>query len=917
MTANGEVAVDSSLPKLQESELSEKDQKLKNEIDSIFQNIKDSNITDAENALKNLSEIINSASIIMSSVPKTFKFIKPYFEELKQMENKAISDLHKKELSGMISILSVIMGKTGDTLEYFMKSKCPLGEKFSLEFVHHLVHDIISEHQTKMYSNEFLGSDVLDTVSHIVRYQLSHNSEIDACDFLLEIDRLELLKGFVDDENIEKISEYLDRCSSLVADEEAYNILNIIVDLNLILKNFPMALHAALRLNSYDLILVVLKACNEKATLYQLLLMLSNLQIDVDLENNNLNHTDDNIGEIYSNEKKYLVFQESAKTVGIDAPKSLEDIFKKKLVFPKKSDSDNLILDRKYLSLSVINNFLNCAFGTDKIFTTSDCMNWINNLGEFALNSSIASIGYLYLWNIEDGLNFVNQFIVSEQPKIKAGGILAAGIIGTSIRDDFNSILALLGNETDNEDIDCRISAILGLAISYAGSNNTEILNLIYPHLYFSDSKINNKEVICVAALSVGLICVGSANSIASSYLIKLMIDSSLNDFHERDHQIMSLALGLIFMRKVKYCQTIMDSLSPVQEPLRSTTKLMVNILCHAGSGNVEIILDLMRVCLGSEDVRSKNPKSNEILHKKDEDSPQQEDIKDQAADSDKEANSDLSVKFVSLKNKSLAVIGMAIVAMGEKVGSEMIIRLFTQLTRYGDYVVKGAVPLALALLNLSNPTMGILQMLTKLTHDSDHTISYAAMLSLGLVSAGTNNAKYAQTLKSMKNTSAAHRDSMISFVLNISLGLCYMGKGSLTLSPFRHCGLLLKMTSLASTISFCILALHADDFIYGKNNYMMHILAPAISSKFLNTYEMKDDKLVKTSVSLRVGNELDTIASAGKPRKVTGFQTHKTPVSVNRDERAELVDEDFASMTPFLEGSVILKTKSDENPSN
>ena len=76
--------------------------------------------------------------------------------------------------------------------------------------------------------------------------------------------------------------------------------------------------------------------------------------------------------------------------------------------------------------------------------------------------SSIASTGYLYLWNIDDGLNFVNQFLTSDKPKVKAGGILAAGIIGTSIRDEFDSVCTLIKDEMESDDIICRISAALG-----------------------------------------------------------------------------------------------------------------------------------------------------------------------------------------------------------------------------------------------------------------------------------------------------------------------------------------------------------------------------------------------------------------------------------------------------------------------
>ena len=52
----------------------------------------------------------------------------------------------------------------------------------------------------------------------------------------------------------------------------------------------------------------------------------------------------------------------------------------------------------------------------------------------------------------------------------------------------------------------------------------------------------------------------------------------------------------------------------------------------------------------------------------------------------------------------------------------------------------------------------------------------------------------------------------------------------------------------------------------------------------------------VQTQV--RVGNAVDTVGAAGKPKKITGFQTHDTPVLIGQSERAELATEEYLSET-------------------
>lgn len=52
----------------------------------------------------------------------------------------------------------------------------------------------------------------------------------------------------------------------------------------------------------------------------------------------------------------------------------------------------------------------------------------------------------------------------------------------------------------------------------------------------------------------------------------------------------------------------------------------------------------------------------------------------------------------------------------------------------------------------------------------------------------------------------------------------------------------------------------------------------------------------------------VDVVGQAGKPKTITGFQTHTTPVLLAMGERAELATEEYIALTPIMEGFVILK---------
>ena len=75
------------------------------------------------------------------------------------------------------------------------------------------------------------------------------------------------------------------------------------------------------------------------------------------------------------------------------------------------------------------------------------------------------------------------------------------------------------------------------------------------------------------------------------------------------------------------------------------------------------------------------------------------------------------------------------------------------------------------------------------------------------------------------------------------------------------------------------------------------------------------DHELNWVPVTARVGQAVETVGQAGKPKKITGFQTHTTPVLLATTERAELATEEYLPVGSVLEGIVILKQNPDYQP--
>lgn len=71
-------------------------------------------------------------------------------------------------------------------------------------------------------------------------------------------------------------------------------------------------------------------------------------------------------------------------------------------------------------------------------------------------------------------------------------------------------------------------------------------------------------------------------------------------------------------------------------------------------------------------------------------------------------------------------------------------------------------------------------------------------------------------------------------------------------------------------------LCLDFKSIVLGKHHFLLYVLACCIRPRMLVTL---DEELKPLPVTVRVGTAVDVVGLAGRPKKITGFQTHTTPV--------------------------------------
>lgn len=583
-------------------------------------------------------------------------------------------------------------------------------------------------------------------------------------------------------------------------------------------------------------------------------------------------------------------FQNLAKELEILEPKVPEDIFKSHLQdslrVPVKMDTA-----RQNLASVFVNAFVNTAFCKDKLMNVGnpeaqESTSWIYKTKESGLISAVASIGALNLWNVDQGLSELDKYLESENVFIKSGALLGIGLLHTNIRNESDPAWALLREHLENEDEHVKSNALLGLALAYGGSGRADIAETLLPLI--GDSSVT---VASMAALALGHVFVGTCEGEVASCIIQTMMERDTFDLNKPIARFLCLGLALLFTGKHEAAEAIVETLRCIEHPIGNDAIVLVQACAYSASGNVLKIQEMLQICTvkSEESVEDDNVEGEE------------KEIKSTVVDSFEKSH------------LSYAVLAIALISIAEDIGQDMSMRIFSHLMYYGSESIRKSVPLALGVLYASHPTVNVMDTLSKYSHDHDKAVAVNAILAMGLVGAGTNHAKLAQMLRQL--SSYYQRDADCLFMVRIAQGLVHLGKGTMSVSALYSQKSVLSPSGLAGLLTVLIAATDAqhlllDTSTHGGTSHLLYFIIAAMYPRFL--YCLDADSLETLPVLVRVGQAVEVVGQAGKPKTITGFQTHTTPVLIAYGERAELATEQYIALSPILENFVLVRKNPD-----
>ncbi|CAK4030457.1 26S proteasome non-ATPase regulatory subunit 2 [Lecanosticta acicola] len=866
-------------------ELSEEDQKLKDELDMLVERLTESDKSLYKPALEAIKTSIKTSTSSMTAVPKPLKFLRPHYEKLCEAYEKWPAGPEKDSLADTLSVLGMTYSDDEDrrdTLKYRLLAPGTDIGSWGHEYMRHLALEIGQEYQKRLDDDN--GTDeIMKLVLTLVPFFLSHNAEADAVDILSELEMIESIKDHLDENTYARVCLYMVTMVPLLTYPDNDRFLRTAHDIYLHFKQYTQAITLAIRLNDMELIKSDFSATKDKALKRQLAFILARQRICLDLEGEDAE--DPELQECLNNTKLPEHFKSLAKELNVLDPKVPEDIYKSHLESNRTIGLTNTDSARHNLASAFVNAFVNAGFGEDKQMLVEGGVkqSWIWKVKEDGMISTAASAGMLMLWDVEMGLDKIDAYTYVSEDQIKAGAAMAMGIMNSGVRLDSDPTMALLGDfegKSKNE----KVARIMGLGLAYAGSNKEDLLDILLPIV--SDTGLE-MQLSATAALSLGLIFVGTAQSDVSEAIIQTFLDDERNkQLKDKWTRFMTLGLAMLYFGQQEEVDVILETLKAIDHPMSKPASVLAEICAWAGTGAVLKLQQLLHIC-------------NEHIEEKDEDD------KDKDKKEDGEEKKDVAGEQLV---QAYAILGLSLVSMGEEVGQDMVLRQFGHLMHYGEANIRKAVPLAMGLISPSNPQMKVYDTLSRYSHDNDIDVAINAIFAMGILGAGTNNARLAQLLRQL--ASYYHRDPNALFMVRIAQGLVHMGKGTMSINPFHTDRSVLSRVGAAGLLTVAISLIdNPKAFILGDSHYLLYYLVTAMHPRFLVTL---DEDLKPVQVNVRVGQAVDVVGQAGRPKTITGWQTQSTPVLLSHGERAELEDEEWICLANVMEGICILRKNPD-----
>lgn len=859
------------------------------DIQLIIRRLKDSDSEIQKRALMALKDVIVSTQ---GSVGRATIDLLDIKDELKSIIGD-ISEENKRYLYDILSVMCVL-DEGIEALTYRLNGGATKLSEWSHQYVRKLVKCMVDITNNEENENED-KVDFSSLIGPVVEFLLSHNSEVEAIDFLVEVSCVKPINGsecemcefgkaimsISENDGCEEVDkkvsktikrketkmENFDILISLTDSDNRERILTYLHDLSMFydLESVLLAISSynptrylvtLLRYNRIEQAAMFVRGIKDIRMRKQCLFILARCGVWMDLnENKNENETEIVFSDedILNNKHVGKYYSEVAESLEILPPKKLESMFKG--------------LNKEKIDMAAIaNSFVHFGFKRDPVYFPLDGDYHIKEeyLEQLVINKSISTIASVGLINAFDPASIMEFY--GESVYTEIGAILAIALSSYKTKDPEN-IISLLANFTGSEDSKEVIAALTGIVVLYAGTNSQEVYDIVFPLL---SSECNNVALFSIYVL--GAVFTGDSAILSNCIDVykEIKVESAFTNFA-------ILGLALFFYRQEnidfdkinlkeslteKYDEVLIESEKIVNndsnKDVDNNSDNNSNINCNNDcNGDLTSLFNLLDkhckiLAFGFIFIGSGNTKITDKIF------------------------AEVFVGEIDSLLELLGIISACLVGVGDSVSVELLNRISTSSLLLDSPDLRNIIPLCISLLYASNPKAEIIDVLEKLINSGDSSVN--SLIALGICGAGTCSSRILRILDN--NLCSVYKDSRASAALILSQGLVNLGKGMCTLSPMCYNKNVILQKSIVSLISTFMIFL--DKGLFKEYSFLLYLITGAISPKYIAGYEG----------IIRIGKPVDVVGIAGKPNRISGPIVHNLPVILNVNEQAETEDD-------------------------
>merc|ERR1719313_2035052 len=545
----------------------------------------------------------------MTSVPKALKFLRSHYPVLTEHYGKMPKSDLKLFFADVLSILATTMQKEGsrESLKYRLEGSKEGLTSWGHEYIRNLSGEIAAEYHERQEKN-LPVDDILALADEIVPYNIKHNAETDAIDLLCEVDKIQKITGLCDENTYSRVCLYLQGVANFAATyADKVTFLKCCFTLNMQFKEYPNALRIALKLNDQKLVAEAFAGCEDRLVQKQMAFLIARQRYNFDFklkpgaEPFSKEAEEDEsqaveLAQVANGEDDKRLsshYISLAKDLDVLEPKTPEQIYKSHL----EEKRSTVVLDsaKQNLAASFVNAFVNAGFCKDELMTIPDSK-WVYKNKEMGMMSTVASLGPLLLWCVDEGLTQIDKYQWSTDVHLKAGALHAFGLVTCGVKNECDPAWALLGESLESEEQLLRLSAVVGLGHAYGGHRREDLLENLTPMIVDTS---NTVEVSAMAAVSLGLIFVSSCNDECAQAIIQTLLERSAVDgaLNGAWPHFFAVGLGLLFLGQQDAADATLAALDVITHPFGKYAKLTVEGLAYAHSGDVLHVQKMLHIC--------------------------------------------------------------------------------------------------------------------------------------------------------------------------------------------------------------------------------------------------------------------------------------------------------------------------------